>query len=82
MSAFGSVRPETSPAVTNLGRLVARLTLDEALFEKFDTDPAAVIEAAGLRDDERRAIESGDWKKIKERIRPSKPLGDEDPGDG
>jgi len=83
MSTFGSVRPEESPAVTNLGRLVARLTLDEVLYEKFESDPAAVIEAAGLKDEERRAIESGDWAEIKKYMGPGpRPVGDEDTGAG
>jgi len=83
MSKFRSVRPDQSPAVTNLGRLVARLTLDEVLYEKFESDPAAVIEAAGLKDEERKAIESGSWTAIKRCICPGpKPVGDEGAGGG
>lgn len=69
---------EVSPAVTSLGRLVARLALDEVLFERFENDPAGVIREAGLTDDERLAIESGNWSAIRQCINPGKPLGDDD----
>ncbi len=81
MSSIENLQPDESPAVTNLGRLVARLTLDEVLYEEFDKDSAAVIEAAGLSDEERQAIESGDWTAIKRCICPGpKPVGDEGMG--
>ena len=83
MTEFAQVKPDESPAVTSLGRLIARLALDEDLYEKFDKNPAPVIAAAGLSAEERQAIESEDWQAIKRCICPGpKPVGDEDTGGG
>lgn len=81
-SLRGAQRHNTS-AVTSLGRLVARMALDDALHRAYLDDPEAVIEDAGLNDDEIEALESGDWERIVELLGPGdRGDGRKDPGDG
>ena len=78
---------KTVPAVSNLGRLIARMALDEALHREYLNDPAPVIEAAGLSDKEEEALTSENWPAILRLLGPddrggSDGRGQKDPNDG
>lgn len=77
-SSLRSAKRQTTQAVTSLGRLVARMALDDALHRAYLDDPESVIEDAGLNDDEIEALESGDWERIVELLGP----GDRGGGEG
>ena len=64
---------EEDLTVNNLGRLLARMALDEDLHREFLEDPEKVIEDAGLSEDEAKALRDGDWSVIKTLLGPSKP---------
>ncbi len=75
------LKREKAPTVTNLGRLLARMALDEDLYRQFDEDPEAVITAAGLSEAEAEALRDGDWNAIKQHLGPgARPLHQEDGG--
>ncbi len=67
--------PKTAerPAVTPLGRLIARLALDPEHHRDFLDDPEAVIAGAGLSPVEEQALRAGDWPAIKTGLGPAPP---------
>ncbi len=84
---FAELKKKESPVVTTLGRLVARLALDEELYRAFCDDADAVIAGAGLSPEEEAALKAGDWQRIKAHLGPkSKPIqesrGEEGGGSG
>ncbi len=84
-SNLRSARKETTAVVTNLGRLVARLALDDVLHRAYLDNPDSVIGQAGLSDEESKALNSGDWQAIAKLLGPKDRDIDEaekDPGGG
>ncbi|MEO1085210.1 MAG: hypothetical protein AAFY88_13300 [Acidobacteriota bacterium] len=63
-------RKKTVPAVTNLGRLIARLALDDALHAQFLAKPKSVIAKAGLSKAEKKALKNEDWPAILQLLGP------------
>lgn len=79
MSRLDQMDLEATLVVTNLGRLIARLALDEVLYRQFIDDPAAVTAGAGLSEEEERALQSEDWRQIKKHLGPRRrPLHEEE----
>lgn len=64
MAKLGDLKKDESPTVTNLGRLIARMALDETLHRRYLGDAASVIAEAGLDAREAKALEDGDWTSI------------------
>ena len=69
------VRPANDivSTVSTLGRLIARLALDEALHREYTKDEAgaeAVMERSGLSAEETAALKAGDWTEILELLGP------------
>ncbi len=80
-----SARKETTAVVTSLGRLIARMALDDVLHRAYLDDPDSVIGNAGLSDEESKALSSGDWSQIVKLLGPKDRGVDEaerDPGGG
>ena len=74
MSSDWRKREETL-TVTALGRLIARMALDEELHQRFLDHPDQVIADAGLSAEEEQALRDGDWAAIQELLGPrSRPL--------
>ena len=59
-----SMQKTETPTVTALGRLVARMALDDALHRAYLDDPEAVIDSSGLSPAEAQALRDGDWSAI------------------
>ncbi len=69
--------------VTALGRLIARMALDEELHQRFLDHPEQVIADAGLSADEEQALTAGDWVAILEHLGPrARPLPKESSSGG
>ena len=80
-----SAKKETTALVTSLGRLIARMALDEALHRDYLDDPDSVIGKAGLSEEESKALKSNDWNEIVKLLGPKDRGIDEaekDPGGG
>jgi len=79
MSRLDQLQLTETLAVTNLGRLLARMALDEVLHGQYLADPAAVIAAAGLSAEESAALTAGDWGRIQKLLGPKRrPLHEEE----
>ena len=69
MSSDWRKREETL-TVTALGRLIARMALDEELHRRFLDHPDQVIADAGLSVEEEQALRDGDWAAIRALLGP------------
>lgn len=80
-----SAKKETSAVVTSLGRLIARMALDDVLHRAYLDDSDSVIGNAGLSDEESKALRSGDWNEIVKLLGPKDrdiDQAEKDPGGG
>ncbi len=64
LAALKQRKKTETVAVTSLGRLLARMALDDALHRDYLDDPEAVIADAGLSQDEADALRSNDWSRV------------------
>lgn len=78
-------RKETT-TVTNLGRLLARMTEDWDLHRRFLDHTDQVIAGAGLSIEEKKALRAGDWPSIRRLLGPQvaepRPMVQEPPSGG